>query len=75
FEKTYYSHTTRLRKPEAPIFELVLNENNLIPEETLFIDDTAMNFPEAERLGIQVYHLAPGNEIMGIGLLKSIEQQ
>ena len=68
FEKTYYSHIAKLRKPDAPIFERVLNENKLIPEETLFIDDTALNFPEAEKLGIQVHHLAPGTEIMGIGL-------
>ncbi|MES1220537.1 MAG: HAD family phosphatase [Bacteroidota bacterium] len=68
FEKTYYSHAVKLRKPEAPIFELVLKENNLIPQETLFIDDTAMNFSEAEKLGIQVHHLTPGSEIMGIGL-------
>ncbi len=68
FEKAYYSHTARLRKPEAAIFELVLNENNLVPAETLFIDDTASNFPQAEKLGIQVYHLEKGKDITGIGL-------
>jgi putative hydrolase of the HAD superfamily len=68
FEKTYYSHVVKLRKPEAPVFELVLAENKLIPEETLFIDDTASNFPEATRLGIQVYHLAPGKSITEIDI-------
>ena len=70
FEKTYYSHTAGLRKPLAPIFEKVLNENHLIPAETLFIDDTAANFPEAEKLGIQTCHLKPGREITAIGLLR-----
>ena len=72
FEKTYYSHTAKLRKPDAAIFELVLNENNLMPAETLFIDDTALNFTEAEKLGIQVYHITPGNAITGIEFLNKI---
>jgi putative hydrolase of the HAD superfamily len=63
FEKTYYSHTVKLRKPGAAIFDLVLKENNLLAAETLFIDDTASNFEEAEKLGIQVYHLTTGNAI------------
>lgn len=68
FEKVYYSHAVNLRKPGAEIFELVLNDNNLKAEETLFIDDTASNFPEAERLGIKVHHLKHGTDITEIGL-------
>jgi HAD superfamily hydrolase (TIGR01509 family) len=63
FEKAYYSHVVKLRKPSTEIFELVLNENNLNPAETLFIDDTASNFEGAQKLGIQVFHLEPGNDI------------
>lgn len=68
FEKAYYSHTAKLRKPEAAIYEMVLNENNLIPEETLFVDDTAANFPEAEKLGIRIHHVKPGTSILNIAL-------
>ena len=68
FEKTYYSHAVNLRKPDAAIFKLVLNENNLVPEETLFVDDTALNFPEAEKLGVRVYHITPGNGITDMKL-------
>jgi len=70
FEKTYYSHTANLRKPDAAIFQLVLNENDLNPTETLFIDDTALNFPEAEKLGIRVQHVTAGNGITTIELFK-----
>lgn len=66
FERTYYSHVANLRKPEAAIFELVLNENKLVASETLFVDDTASNFPQAEALGIQVYHLKKGMDITEI---------
>jgi len=63
FEKAYYSHAVKLRKPGAEIFELVLNENSLVASETLFIDDTASNFIEAQKLGIQVHHLVAGTSI------------
>lgn len=63
FEKAYYSHAVKLRKPGADIFNLVLSENNLQPAETLFIDDTASNFDEARKLGIQIHHLVPGSSI------------
>ncbi|GAA4318536.1 HAD family phosphatase [Mucilaginibacter gynuensis] len=55
FEKTYYSHLTGKRKPEAAIFEQVLQENNLDPAETLFIDDSPQHLAGAEKLGIQTF--------------------
>jgi len=55
FEKTYYSHLTGKRKPEAAIFEQVLNENYLIPAETLFIDDSPQHLETAKQLGLQTF--------------------
>ena len=55
FEKTYYSHLTGKRKPEPEIFELVLQENNLDPAETLFIDDSPQHLAAAQKLGIQTF--------------------
>ena len=59
FEKAYFSHTVNLRKPDVAIYQLVLEENDLDPAETLFVDDTASNFSGAEQAGIQVFHLQP----------------
>ena len=70
FEKAYYSHAVKLRKPGAAIFELVLKENNLDPSETLFIDDTASNFEEAKKLGIHVHHLVAGSSITDINIFQ-----
>ena len=56
-EKEYYSHIIGMRKPDLEIFEFVLNENNLIPEETLFIDDSPQHIDAARKLGIKAYHL------------------
>ncbi|MDR6944249.1 HAD family hydrolase [Mucilaginibacter pocheonensis] len=55
FEKTYYSHLVGKRKPEPEIFELVLNENNLEPAQTLFIDDSPQHLATAQKLGIQTF--------------------
>lgn len=55
FEKAYYSHFTGMRKPEPALFQKVLNENNLKPEETLFIDDSPQHLTAASKLGIHTF--------------------
>lgn len=57
FERTYYSHDISLRKPGEAIYRKVVEENGLIPAETLFIDDTADNLAGAELAGLQTFHL------------------
>lgn len=55
FEKVYYSHLVGKRKPDAAIFEQVLQENNLVPAETLFIDDSPQHLETAKQLGMQTF--------------------
>lgn len=62
FEKFYLSHEINLRKPNAEIYEFVLNENGLKAEETFFIDDTKENTEAAEILGIRCWNLKVGKE-------------
>ncbi len=57
FNKEYYSHLIHLRKPNAEAFELILKENQLIPQETIFIDDSIQHVEGAKKLGILAYHL------------------
>ena len=62
FEKVYYSNLMGKRKPDAEIFEQVLQENNLNPAETLFIDDSPQHLETAKKLGLQTYLMtAPDN--------------
>lgn len=72
FEQFYLSHEINFRKPNANIYKFVLNENNLIPSETIFIDDTEENTNAAKELGIHVWNLAPGKEDV-VDLLKRKE--
>jgi len=62
FEKFYLSQEIHLRKPNAEIFEFVLNENGLKAEETFFVDDTKENTDAAEKLGIHCWNLQVGKE-------------
>lgn len=63
FEKVYLSFQLGLRKPQKEIFQLVLNENNLIPAETLFVDDNIDNVEAARELGFGTLHLTNGMAI------------
>jgi HAD superfamily hydrolase (TIGR01509 family) len=55
FEKVHYSHLVGKRKPDADFFLQILEENNLVPAETLFIDDSPQHLVTAQQLGIQTY--------------------
>jgi len=64
FHKAYYSHRMGKRKPDAEIFEQVLEENHLLPEETLFLDDYAVNIEGAKSLGIKTVHVTSPDLIL-----------
>lgn len=57
FEKVYYSYEMGKRKPDEDIFVEVLQENKLIPDETLLIDDSLPNIETAKSLGMQTLHV------------------
>ena len=57
FEKTYFSYELGLRKPNADIFEYVVKDAAIVPEETMFIDDFIENIDTARQLGFQTIHL------------------
>lgn len=63
FQKAYYSHQLHLRKPHLEIYEFVLNDIGIRPEETLFIDDREDNIEGARSKGIRGYHHQLGEEI------------
>ena len=62
FEKFYLSHEIHLRKPTTAIYEFVLQENQLNPTETIFIDDTAENTKTAKKLGLHTWTINPDTE-------------
>lgn len=66
FDVVYFSHEIKMRKPDAEIYQFVLEENNLNPEDTLFLDDNKTNLEAAEKLGIQTTHIDHPNRLFEI---------
>lgn len=62
FDEFYLSHEINLRKPDETIFNFVLEQNNIQPEETLFVDDTLDHITTAKKMGIHTWHLQAGKE-------------
>lgn len=57
FDACYFSHIMHKRKPHVDGFLQILEEQDLKPEETLFVDDIATNLEGATQAGIRTYHL------------------
>ena len=55
FEHCFLSQRMHLAKPDARIYEEVIRQANINPDETLFIDDLKENCEAAEKLGIHTF--------------------
>lgn len=62
FDVFYLSYEMGMRKPDAEIFDFVLQENRLLAHETFFVDDVPENTASASDLGIKVWNLQVGKE-------------
>ncbi len=62
FEKVYFSFEMGMRKPDAEIYQTVLNKHELQAKRTLFVDDKKENTDAAAALGIHVWNLQVGKE-------------
>jgi putative hydrolase of the HAD superfamily len=68
FKTAYYSHTLKQRKPAVAAFEAVLQDANLDPAPTLFIDDTISNIEGAQKAGLQTLFLSGSLTVQDVGL-------
>ena len=75
FETAYFSHEIAMRKPDAEIFQYVLERENLEPSETLFIDDSPDNIAAASALGIKTFHIKNGRSITDLFPKQSAARQ
>lgn len=66
FHKAYYSYKLRMRKPELNIYAHVLEDSNLIAEQTIFLDDSHENINAAKSLGIQTIHITHPDQVFDI---------
>lgn len=66
FEKAYYSQEIGIRKPHTSTFEWVLEDANILAEETLFIEDTAQHIEGAKQAGLKTHHLESNTAIISL---------
>ena len=53
FDGGVISSEVKFSKPDRRIYEILLNNYSLIPEESLFVDDIEINVRAAEKLGMK----------------------
>jgi putative hydrolase of the HAD superfamily len=68
FNKAFYSFEIGLRKPDVDCYEWVLNDLQIDPQKSLFIDDSINNIHGAEKAGLQTLLLTPEMRIETLGL-------
>ena len=52
FDVAYYSHIFGFRKPDAASFDKLLQTENILANQTLFIDDGEANIEGAKSIGL-----------------------
>ena len=62
FDAAYKSYQVKLMKPDARFFQYVLKQENILPSETLFVDDGAHNIEAAANLGLHTFQPVNGED-------------
>lgn len=62
FDRIYLSYEQHELKPDEAIFRKMIADSGIVPEETLFIDDSAHNLATAQQLGFAVYQPDPNED-------------
>ncbi len=66
FHEAYFSFDLHLSKPDIEIYEFIINQNELKPKKTLFIDDRSDNIEAARKAGLQTYLLQKPERVRDI---------
>jgi putative hydrolase of the HAD superfamily len=62
FDKLYFSYRMKCTKPDPLIFEKMICDSGIRPEESLFIDDGPHNIKTAQDLGFRTYLALNGED-------------
>lgn len=63
FQKAYFSHEIGMRKPDVTSYQCILEDSELRPEETLFVDDSIQNIEGANKAGLRTVWLRKDMDI------------
>lgn len=73
FDGIYLSYKLHTAKPEAFIFQKLIEETSINVKESLFIDDSFTNCLTAQQLGMKTLNYAPSDNLANC-VLKELEQ-
>jgi putative hydrolase of the HAD superfamily len=65
FDELYLSYLMGCSKPGEEIYKKMLADGNMLPEETLFVDDGERNIEAAKELGIRTLKAVNGEDWRG----------
>nr|WKN38544.1 HAD family phosphatase [Tunicatimonas sp. TK19036] len=63
FQDTVVSGELKVVKPDAQIYQTLLDRQPIVPEQSIFIDDVLENIEGARALGIHGIHLTPNTNL------------
>lgn len=66
FHDAYYSHLLKMSKPDVAIYQHVLGQHLMLPQETIFLDDNKDNLAGANKAGIQTFHVEHPDQIFSL---------
>ncbi len=73
FDHLFASHLLNMAKPDLCIFQHVISELKVNPEEVLFFDDNFVNVEASRKLGIEGVHVADLQELLDSLKVRRIE--
>lgn len=62
FDSTYMSYKMRMMKPDERIFRQIIEREQLLPQETLFVDDGEKNLAVARTFGFNTFRPVNGED-------------
>lgn len=65
FDRLFLSYEMRVCKPDERIFRMALDAEKMLPEETVFVDDSSKNTAAAEAMGIHALHIETNTDWTG----------
>lgn len=75
FEKLYLSYKMKLAKPDPSIFRKMIEDSGIVPEETLYIDDSVANVAAGKEFGLHSILFTPGKDDLYDKISEFIERE
>ena len=73
FDDVYLSYRLKSCKPDSAIFKKVIKLSRIVPQETLFFDDSQKNLDAAASLGFKTFLVTPDRDIVTFFNTQSID--